>query len=113
MSLKSWMHSHGGQLGEFRELSGAVAELFRGDTHFIEQRDVQVRQRRAIGIHQVTAALDRPRASTKDRRTGALGTRGEHLAKPLEYGLVDLVCQRKRQVARAASTAIRLAQPSR
>ena len=37
-----------GQLGELLELSGAVAECLRRDAHLVEQRQLQVRQRRVL-----------------------------------------------------------------
>ena len=54
-----------GQLGQLLKLSFAVAELLGRNTHLVEQRQLEVRQRRVVRIDDVTAALERPGASAQ------------------------------------------------
>src|SRR5207344_1721698 len=56
------------ELGELLELSGAVAEGLRRDAHLVEQRQLQVGQRRVLRVDEVTAAGDRPRAAAEQQR---------------------------------------------
>ena len=56
------------QLGQFVESSRAVAESLDRDTEPVEQRHVQVRQRRVVRVYEVTAARDRARASAQHQR---------------------------------------------
>ena len=61
------------QSREFLDLSGAVAELFHRDSQVPEQRKLQICQRRVIRINEMSATLDRSRASPDHhRRQGAV-----------------------------------------
>src|SRR2546425_3594301 len=62
------------QTGEFLELSGAVAQLLGWDPQVAEQRQLQVGQRRVVGIDEVAAALDGSGTSAyHQRRQRAVG----------------------------------------
>src|SRR5262249_18817008 len=46
-----FMKRPSGQVGEFSELTGAVAELLSRNAHLIEQRQLKVRQRRVLRVN--------------------------------------------------------------
>ena len=59
------------QAGELVEQSSAVAELLRRHAEEVQQRELQVGQRRVFRIDEVTAALERARASAHQQRRAA------------------------------------------
>src|SRR6266850_35860 len=56
------------QPGELLELSCAVAQLLRRHAEEVEDRELQVRQRRVFWIYEMAAALESARASADEQR---------------------------------------------
>src|SRR5262245_48703395 len=54
------------QTGQLLELTSAVAELLGPDTKRIQQRELQVGERRVLRIHEVLIALDASGAAPYD-----------------------------------------------
>src|SRR6185295_9585089 len=51
---------------QFGDLAGAVAKLVDGHADFVEQRHVQVREGRSLGIYEVPASANRARTPADD-----------------------------------------------